>query len=111
MDTVNSLKQKSGQSQHNLISVLQGKGTDKMKNARPLWIVNAITFEATPDVIEELAKRDDVAQVIPDFEVHLVEEPAVQEQISAASIAWGVEKINAPGADKCCINSMGCGED
>ncbi|NOR46717.1 MAG: S8 family serine peptidase, partial [Methanosarcinaceae archaeon] len=96
MDTVNSLKQKSGQSQHNLISVLQGKGTDKMKNARPLWIVNAITFEATPDVIEELAKRDDVAQVIPDFKVHLVEEPAVQEQISAASIAWGVEKINAP---------------
>jgi serine protease AprX len=98
MDTVNSLKQKSGQSQHNLISVLQGKGTDKMKNARPLWIVNAITFEATPDVIEELAKRDDVAQVIPDFKVHLLEESVVVGDVGVltTTTAWGVEKINAP---------------
>ncbi|NOR48587.1 MAG: S8 family serine peptidase, partial [Methanosarcinaceae archaeon] len=97
MDTVNSLKQKSGQSQHNLISVMQGKGTDKMKNARPLWIVNAITFEATPDVIEELANRDDVAQVIPDFEVHLVEDSVVVGGVDVlATTAWGVEKINAP---------------
>jgi PGF-pre-PGF domain-containing protein len=99
MDTVNSLKQKSGQSQHNLISVLQGKGADKMKNARPLWIVNAITFEATPDVIEELVNRDDVAQVIPDFEVHLLEDSVVVadvEVLTTTTIAWGVEKINAP---------------
>lgn len=98
MDTVNSLKQKSGRSQHNLISVLQGKGADKMKNARPLWIVNAITFEATPDVIEELANRDDVAQVIPDFEVHLVEVSVVvgDVEVLTTTTAWGVEKINAP---------------
>jgi PGF-pre-PGF domain-containing protein len=97
MDTVNSLKQKSGRSQQNLISVLQGKGADKMKNARLLWIVNAITFEATPDVIEELANRDDVAQVIPDYEVHLVEESVVVGDVDVlAATAWGVEKINAP---------------
>ena len=97
MDTVNSLKQKSGRSQHNLISVLQGKGADKMKNARPLWIVNAITFEATPDVIEELAKRDDVAQVIPDFKVHLLKESVVAADVDVlATTVWGVEKINAP---------------
>ena len=98
MDTVNSLKQKSGRSQQNLISVLQGKGADKIKNARPLWIVNAITFEATPDVIEELANRDDVAQVIPDYEVHLVEESVVvgDVEVLTTTTAWGVEKINAP---------------
>ncbi|MBC2699092.1 MAG: S8 family serine peptidase [ANME-2 cluster archaeon] len=100
MDTVNSLKQKSARSQHNLISVMQGKGADKMKNARPLWILNAITFEATPDVIEELANRDDVAQVIPDYEVHLLEESVVVDDVDdvavLANLVWGVEKINAP---------------
>ena len=40
--------------------------------------------------------RDDVAGIIPDFEVHLPDEPAAREQISVESIAWGLEKINAP---------------
>jgi hypothetical protein len=89
METVNFLKQQSRRSQHNIISVLQGKGTDKVKNARPLWIVNAIGLEATPDVIEELAMRDDVAEIIPDFEVHMLEESIVVVDVDVlATTVW-----------------------
>ena len=98
LETVKALKEQSQHSQRDINLALKEKGPDKAKNIQPLWIVNAIGLEATPDVIEELARRDDVAEIIPNFKVHALEEPMDKSTVSAlaAPTAWGVEKINAP---------------
>jgi len=98
VETVKALKGQSQQNQQSINAALKGKEPEKVKNIEPLWIVNAIGLGATPDVIEEISLRDDVAEVIPDFEVHLLEEGTVMGDVGvlATTTAWGVEKINAP---------------
>ncbi len=98
LETVKVLKEQSKQSQRSINDALKGKKPEKVKEVEPLWIVNAMGLEATPDVIEELARRDDVAEIIPNSKVYALEEPVGAGSISAlaATTAWGVEKINAP---------------
>ncbi|MCL7412550.1 MAG: S8 family serine peptidase [ANME-2 cluster archaeon] len=108
-ETIRNLKEQSQHSQREIDHVLEEKKPDKIHNVQPLWILNAIGLEATPDMIEELAQRDDVAEIIPNFQVHALEEPMDGGIVSAlaASTAWGVTMINAPQVWDLEINGTG----
>ncbi|MBW6518017.1 MAG: S8 family serine peptidase [ANME-2 cluster archaeon] len=97
-EIIKTLKEESQRKQSEINLALKEKEPDKVKNVQPLWIVNAIGLEATPDMIEELAQRDDVAEIIPNFKVHTLEEPMGGSIVSvlAASTTWSVTMINAP---------------
>ncbi|MBE0523525.1 MAG: S8 family serine peptidase [Methanosarcinales archaeon] len=97
-EVVQSMKMQVHDSQSRILDSLEDKKKNgKVKQVRTLWLVNAIVLEATPEVIEELSRREDVAEIIPDFVVHLVEEPSIQGEagILSGTPVWGVEKINA----------------
>lgn len=63
---------------------------------RPMWIVNAVYCEATPEVIRRVAARADVHYVNYDL-VYCpdLDEPQV-ECDGEDEVVWGVEKIRAP---------------
>lgn len=108
-EKIRYLKEQSQRSQREINRALEEKMPDKVNNVRSLWIVNAIGLEATPDMIEELAQRGDVAEIIPNFNVHSLEEPVDSGIVSAlaASTAWGVTLINAPQVWALGINGTG----
>ncbi|RJS70385.1 MAG: hypothetical protein CW694_07785, partial [Candidatus Syntrophoarchaeum sp. WYZ-LMO15] len=86
-----------------------------MEDVKPFWIVNAISCKATPEVIEEIKKRPDVAKVELDRKVYLLDAGNRDEKEqrffktfnSSQTIewihpgeeeetAWGVDWIEAP---------------
>jgi len=96
---VSSLKQHAKNSQRSILTALEDKRQGgSVVGVRPLWLVNAIGLEAAPDVIKELAQHGDVVEIIPDYEVYPLEETVINSGVNilSSSIAWGVEKINAP---------------
>ncbi len=72
----------------------QAQGT--VADVRPLWIINAVYCEATPEVIEALSQRAEVNYVNYDLayapDLLEPEEPTDGQD----EIAWGVERVNAP---------------
>ncbi|MEO0078772.1 MAG: S8 family serine peptidase, partial [candidate division WOR-3 bacterium] len=68
----------------------------RVADVRPLWIINAVYCEATPEVIEVLSQRPEVNYVNYDLayapDLLEPEEPTDGQD----EIAWGVERVNAP---------------
>ncbi|MDH7519134.1 MAG: S8 family serine peptidase [bacterium] len=63
---------------------------------RPMWIVNAVYCEATPEVIRRIAARADVYYVNYDLvQCPDLLEPQVEVD-GGDEVAWGVQKIRAP---------------
>jgi len=66
-------------------------------DVRPLWIVNAVYCEATPEVIRQVAGLAEVGYVNYDLayapDLLEPEEPLGE---GGEEIAWGVDKVNAP---------------
>lgn len=60
------------------------------------WIVNAIKVTAEPSVIDELARRSDVARVVPDkvYQIPPVQKSSAPPGVSATE--WGLDNIRAP---------------
>ncbi|MEO0078909.1 MAG: hypothetical protein ABIK86_07940, partial [candidate division WOR-3 bacterium] len=59
--TVNALKEIAALDQAGLLSELRSfEASGKVAEIRPLWIVNAVYCEATPEVINRMADRDEV---------------------------------------------------
>ena len=97
------LKTKILESQQDIVNLvknfeLQGKA----KEVRQLWIINAIALDATPDVIEELKKKNGV-RVIPDYKVKLLE----TAQTLNTETTWNFELINVTGVWSLGINGSG----
>lgn len=96
-NAVSALKSHASSSQNELRTLLhkeekRGKA-DKIKQ---FWIVNAIAVNATPELIERLSARDDVASIELDTQMHVVEDYSVQVsrgQIDAATSE--IKRINA----------------
>lgn len=92
---VQHLKTFAEGSQRALLSSLPGYG-DKVSMVHPYWIYNGIAMEATPDVVEALAKRSDVSY-IEDDKIETIDSiqtgdgnPRVQD------IEWNITRIEAP---------------
>lgn len=63
-NAVASLKSQASNSQKSLAALLnEEKSRGKANKIKQLWIVNAIALKASPELIETLAKRDDIASI------------------------------------------------
>ncbi len=100
--TVNGLKELATRSQAGLLAELAGfERQGKVRNVNPLWIVNAVYFEATSDVILQLSERPDVWFIQWDLiptENALgvdVKRPAADVTGGTFAIEWHVKKVKA----------------
>ncbi|MEO0073848.1 MAG: S8 family serine peptidase, partial [candidate division WOR-3 bacterium] len=87
----------SEREQAGLLEYLNRAAADgRVADIRPLWIINAVYCEATPEVIREIARRADVNYV--NYDLAYAPDLLEPEQPLAGTdeIAWGVQKINAP---------------
>ena len=84
------LREVARTSQHELLSFLHLKGVEEVKS---FWLVNMLYVEATPDVIVEIAKREDVALVDIDRTRHIITPRKSLKSYKEAG--WNIDKIKA----------------
>ncbi|MEO0068986.1 MAG: hypothetical protein ABIK23_07675, partial [candidate division WOR-3 bacterium] len=92
------LRDFSAREQGGLLEFLRSQEkTGAVADIRPLWIVNAVYCEATPEVIRRIAERAEVNYVNYDLAYcpDLLE-PVGEKEEGRDEIAWGVRKIRAP---------------
>lgn len=101
------LKARAAETQGELLALLEEARADGKVDGRirALWLHNVIATSATPDVIDQLAPRDDVGWI--NFDKQLGEEvfpvqpqPVNQQQPGGplnGNIECGVDLMNAPG--------------
>ncbi len=92
------LRDFSAREQAGLLEFLRSQEkTGAVADIRPLWIVNAVYCEATPEVIRRIAERAEVNYVNYDLAYcpDLLE-PVGEKEEGRDEIAWGVRKIRAP---------------
>jgi subtilisin family serine protease len=86
----NALTANASSSQASLKRFLDGRGA-KFKS---FWIVNTLKVTADQQTIDEIAKRPDVARVVPDRTFSL---PPLQPSSGRiATVEWGLANIRAP---------------
>lgn len=95
---IRDLRGAAARSQGPLLRLLRaGERSGAVSNIEPLWIVNAIAFEARPEVIRAAAAVTGVFEIDEDSEIEL-EEP-VSMSLDAPHIQaheWGLDMIHAP---------------
>jgi len=93
-ETARVLKEFSDRAQAGLVAALEPGGA---RDIMPLWVVNAVYCEATPELIRLVAERPDVDYVSYDlsYAPDVLEEPG-ESVPPSDEIPWGVQKINAP---------------
>ncbi|MEO0267124.1 MAG: S8 family serine peptidase [candidate division WOR-3 bacterium] len=91
---VESLKRFSEESQRDIINYLKTNFSNKISDLKPYWIFNGFYVKATKDVIEELAKREDVEYIIEDFIIK-IEEAIPGEEVEPNAIEWNVLRVRA----------------
>jgi len=94
------MKDRAEDAQSGILDQLASYGAGSVQDVQPFWIVNAIAASLTPEVIEEIASRDDVLFVrLMNTENALIEpvdiHPATPDE-AAKAVAWGVSQIGAP---------------
>lgn len=92
--------------QKDLIKFLENeKSNNKVKDIKPIKIINAVAAKVTPEVVSSLTKRSDVSNVELDSVVHIIgktetsseeTKTSTTQQNTASTNAWGVDKIEAP---------------
>jgi subtilisin family serine protease len=93
-DVVDMLTRTAAGSQADIVATLQAR---RAKH-KPFWIVNAIAVTADQATIDELGKRSDVAQILPDRTFSLpplTRGSAPAAATSPAGAEWGLENIRA----------------
>ncbi len=82
---VTELEERAARSQKNLLAYLRAmEKRGKANRIRSLWVVNAVSVEATKEVIEKIARTPQVNRIGLDERVYVLED-----------ISWGVTKIKA----------------
>lgn len=102
-DLVRDLQETARRSQAGILSFL-GKaglaGPLAVREATPLWLVDRIVVTATPEVVEALRRRPDVASVTEAHPIDLIA-PVEEEDADAPSadeLTYGLRKVHAPEA-------------
>jgi subtilisin family serine protease len=76
-ESIQSIKSLAENTQKDIAQALgQAVSSGKAEDIKQFWIVNAIAVKATPDVIEQLARRADVARIEPDLEMRIFDSNA-----------------------------------
>ena len=87
---VQRLQHTAAASQAPLIGRLESQGVE----FRPFWIANAILVRGDRRLVEELARRDDVARIDANPRT-VVASPEVRESIGPRAVEWNVGRIGA----------------
>lgn len=89
-----ALTQTATRSQAPVRAFLSSRGA----TVRPFWITNALRVETDQDTIDELQRRSDVAEVLPDrvYSIPPVERSAQRFGVNATE--WGLDSIRVPEA-------------
>ena len=100
--TVQSLKAMAARDQAGLVALLEQFATSgKVADIQPLWILNAVYCEATAEVIQQIAKRDEVWFVqwnlIPtDNALAIAPATASGDALDGSfTVEWNVQKVKA----------------
>lgn len=70
--------------------------TTRGKSHRAFWIVNAIKVTADATLVDELARRPEVAQIVGDRTLRIPEPLPATTQAGVNDVEWGIDRINAP---------------
>jgi subtilisin family serine protease len=87
------LRDTAARTQGHLLAFLSGRGAEH----RPYWVANMVWVRGDLALVEELARRDDVAHLYANPSVRF-QEPVEREPASLApqAVEWNVTKIRAP---------------
>jgi subtilisin family serine protease len=98
--TVVSLQQKAAATQPKLVEYLDGlKSQDIVKDYHCFWIGNIIRVDTYQSVVDQIALRDDVLRIYPNYGIeHIapVYEGPVSKQSNGRDVEIGLEAIRAP---------------
>lgn len=67
-----------------------------MRRTKFFWNVNALMATASPEVIAEMADRDDVQKIILDRRIVLDRDYREVEELDGSAFTYGLEKIGVP---------------
>ncbi|MDP4162259.1 MAG: S8 family serine peptidase [Bacillota bacterium] len=129
---VNSLREASTRTQASLLNYLEGKKeSGDVKDYKSFYIVNAMAITSTKAVMEEIAKRPEVANILPNETIKLddnqstenvksTNETKLKETTSKGenknltsddpvdpNVQWNINQIDAPKAWKMGIDGTG----
>ncbi len=108
-DAATLMKERASTSQQELSDILDHeKSRGRAGKMKQLWIVNAIAVNASPDLIETLSARDDIASIELDSEVKILE--GFSAQVSQGQInnaTSEIKRINATGIWELGIDGSG----
>jgi bacillopeptidase F (M6 metalloprotease family) len=84
------------------LEAFQKKG--QVTKFQPFWVSNMVLVTSTMDVMEQIAKRSEVAQILPNKRIKMIEaapaksqgEPLIQGDLGAQSVEWGIQRVGAP---------------
>jgi len=94
------------QSQRPVIEWL--KTVDKeIEDCKCYWVLNGFYLKAKPGIIIEIAKRNDIAWICHNGEVHIITQPSFNPAPSSRAIEWNIQKIMADS----CWNAGYTGQD
>ncbi len=94
------MKDRAADSQAGILQQLATYSTGSVQDVHPFWVVNAIAVSVTPEVVMDIAGRDDILYVRPMNRADILIEPVdvrapLADELTDAN-AWGVDKIGAP---------------
>jgi bacillopeptidase F len=100
---IRTLKQTAENSQKGLLAQLeQAQKRGEVSKVEPFWITNMVAVTSTMDAMQAIAKRSDVAKILPNAQVKLIKDvqtkggPLASDAPGAQSVEWGVQRIGAP---------------
>lgn len=115
---IQALKQTANSSQQSLVDELaKAQARGEVSRFEQFWVANLILVKSSRQVMEQVAKRSDVEQILPNSEIHLVKgpdnsitatpdtatttgqaqnAPAVEGTVAPQSVEWGVQRVGAP---------------
>ncbi|MEM9820716.1 MAG: S8 family serine peptidase, partial [Bacteroidota bacterium] len=84
------LKQAAKSSQTEILRFLRSQGA----SAQSFYVVNSIRTKGNLGLLQSLAEREDIAQIIENSAFRL-EAPVIENGASIREVEWGIEMINA----------------
>ena len=102
---VERLRETAARTQGPLLAALGARNVDH----RPYWVANMVWVRGDRALVEELARRDDVAHVYanPSVKLHEPVEQGAPEFDAPAAVEWGVAKVRAPEVWAAGFNGQG----
>jgi serine protease AprX len=89
---VESLKAKADRTQGGVREhILRLEQQGKARQVQSFWIFNGMALAASPEAVRELAKRDDVDEILPD---RIRKAAAPVASVAAAPAGWNIDRIN-----------------